>query len=76
MTAIELLFSVGASLTANAIDRKISKNINFSSRKKIEAKIDELVVAVMDPVSDFLESEGVNLASIEIMADQARPYIL
>lgn len=76
MTAIELLFSVGASLTANAIDRKISKNINFSSRKKIEAKIDELVVAVMDPVSDFLESEGVSLASIEIMADQARPYIL
>jgi hypothetical protein len=43
----EFLMSISASLTANAIERKLKAKPTFFEQKKISSKVDEIVIAVV-----------------------------
>lgn len=66
----ETLMSIGASLTANAIDRQLVRPLNFFERRKINSKIDEIVAAVMEPTAGFFEAEQLSESDVSLISNE------
>ncbi|WIY24821.1 NACHT domain-containing protein [Parasedimentitalea psychrophila] len=69
----EFLMAVGASLTANAIDRKLQGTPSYFEKRKIASKLDEIVIAVMEPIAIFFEVENIPEADLRRIAGEAIP---
>lgn len=69
---IEFLFGVATSLTASAIDRKISRVLTFSEKRKVEAKISEISIAVIEPLTEFLKKEHVPDGQVCVLVEIAK----
>lgn len=68
----ELLLGLASSLTASAVEGQLKGKLGYFERKKVEAKINEIVIAVMEPVATFLEREGIPLPHIKAISGSAK----
>jgi len=73
--AAEFILSVCTSLTAAAIDRRLVGRPSFFENKKIEAKLNEIVISVVEPITAFFETEGIALVDVKRIASHAEPAI-
>ena len=69
----EFLMGVSTSLTASAIQRQLKKTPSFFEQKKITSKVDEVVIAVMEPIATFFEVEGIPIEQVHRIVDTAKP---
>ena len=68
METAAFLFSVVSSLVGNLIYEKIGlSSLPFLQRKKIKSKINEAVAEVIEPILDFLKTEGISDAQTELL---------
>lgn len=70
------LVGIASSITANAIDRRLSSKPGYFQKQKIDAKINEIVVAIMEPLTAFLEHEGLERDQIEYLSNGAEKLII
>lgn len=75
MSIEEFLFSVAAGVVAGIVERATKKKPSFFEKKKIDSKINELVVAVIEPMNHFLESEKITKSTVVLLVDDIVPYV-
>ena len=71
-----VLLGAASSLVATCIERALTNNATGFKKVRIDAKINELACAVVEPLSNYLEKEGVQSQIVEQIVESVKTPVL
>ncbi|MBJ6134646.1 NACHT domain-containing protein [Ochrobactrum sp. Q0168] len=75
ITIAECLLFLGTAVANKAFDRQMDKALDYFEKRKLASKIDEIVIAVMEPMSVFFSAEGMSTEDVERVGSSAKGLV-